>query len=399
MRRDLLDQLDCPLCQTGAGLEARVYAEEPAPGGSADIGEALLSCPECGRWWPISGGVADLVRDALREPERDAAFLARHGLSDSLRSPSAEISADDQRILDEGRHWGAFMRRFWDVGDRSIFDVRIKGTHPPYYVAGVAEPDDRDHDRRYGVWPDHLGAVVFPWLGQHAGRWGVEVGCGGGQYGLEAARQGVLMASTDPSFEALELARRHALEQGVAIDYLRAEPAHLPFRRGRFGLLLAKDSLHHVPDLEAVFPRLVALLTDDGEFGCYEHIGLSPWKRKLLGRLAPRLVEKMRRRWPLSDVPEELLRDSANEDVSMDAVEKAVRTHFEPLEELGEIFFYFEFEQLIHFAYGKRRWLTRLAGTGAYWAERLLMRPFQPVEHWAFHGRRKNAVNKREPGA
>ncbi|MCB2154960.1 methyltransferase domain-containing protein [bacterium] len=397
MREKLLELLDCPVCRAGGGLEAHVLERRQG----AELEEAVLTCGSCGRWFPVSGGVPDLVVDGLRDADADIAFLQRHaanlpaGLADSappvnLANPTIRRTPDQQRVFDEGVHWGAYMKHFWDVGDRSIFDVRKRGSHPSYYMAGILEPDERDTDREYGVFPNHVSRVLFPWLREHAGTWGIDVGCGGGQYGLEAARQGVRMVGCDPSMMELRLGLQHARDENVEIDYVRAEPEHPPFKPAVFDLMLAKDSLHHVPNLAAVFPTLLALLGPGAGFGCYEHIGASPLKRRVLEKISPPLVRKIKRRYPSVEIPPDLLRDSANEDVSMDQVRPAIRQHFRRLDEHGELRLYFDIEQLVHYAYGKRLWFTWLVGSTAYLIERLLLNPFQPIEHWAFHGRLKD---------
>ena len=390
MREKLLELLDCPVCRQGGGLTAHVIERHQG----AELEEAALQCPVCDRWFPLSGGIPDLVVDGLRDTEADLEFLRRHaallpkGLAEN--APAIERTPEQQRVFDEGVHWGEYMRHFWEAGDRSVFDVRKRGSHPAYYMAGILEPDERDRGRDYGVFPNHVAAVVFPWLREYAGRWGVDIGCGGGQYGLEAARQGVRMVGFDPSMTAIRLGLLHARQENVEIDYVRAEPAHPPFRPGSFDLLLAKDSLHHVPDLESVFGLLVKLLRPGGGLGCYEHIGQSPLKRKVLGRIAPPLIRKMLRRYPAVEIPPALLRDSANEDVSMHLVRPAVRKHFDRIREYGEMRLYVDIEQLVHYAYGKRLWLTWLTGQTTCALERFLLRFFQPVEHWAFHGRLKD---------
>ncbi|MEO8376342.1 MAG: Trm112 family protein, partial [Candidatus Sumerlaeota bacterium] len=202
MYRDTLAIVCCPCC--GDAVEAplavtRIFREAR----DGELIDAVLTCEKCERWFRVDQGIADLVRDELREIDREREFLQLHDCELSVKE--VKRSTADQRIVDEGDHWGRFMRRFWDVGDRSIFDIRVKGTHPPLFIAGVLEPDDRDSFRRWGIFPNRTGDLLFAGLRLMAGKWGVDVGCGGGQFGLEAARQGVQMTSFDPSFEEVRL--------------------------------------------------------------------------------------------------------------------------------------------------------------------------------------------------
>lgn len=340
-----------------------------------------------------------MVRDGLREVEAEEAFLARWGgrLPESVRRAgpggghweAGAVTEVDRRILEEGRHWGRFMRRFWDAGDRSIFDIRVKGTHPRFYFAGLLERDGRDGWRRWGFFTPRAGELLFGGLGGFAGRWAVDVGCGGGQFGLEAARRGVNVVGFDPSFEELALARRHAREAGVEnIEYLRGEPAHPPLREGGFDLLMAKDSLHHVPELGEVFPRLVELLGSDGEVVIHEHVATARVKEWLTGRLRGPLVAKMQRRYPASPIPGELHRASANEDVSAHLVEEVVAEHFHLTGRRHDLYMAMEWEALFWFAFGKRDWLARIVYPAAAALEALLLL-LGERQHVSMRGRRK----------
>lgn len=396
MLPDTLDLLQCPCCNDAAPLRV---AHEFLRSGDEWV-EAMLACASCGRWFRVESGIPDLVRDELREVEDELRFLERHrdriGAEELARLEPVRPgrkhptpSDADRRIIEEGRHWGRFMARFWDVGDRSIFDLRVKGTHPSFFVAGVLEPDDRDTWRRWSNFPPAAGDMCFGWLHRLEGKRGVDVGCGGGQFGLEAARRGLRMVGFDPSFEEVALARRHAREQGVGnIDYVRAEPAHPPFRAGSFDLFMAKDSLHHVPQLDVVFPRLLAIATRDAHVLIHEHVAKAELKGRLMSRLMPRAVEKIRRRWAKVEIPPELLRDSANEDVSAHLVRPAMEQLTDQIHSVESLFLAEELEMTAHYAFGKRRWVTALAYFGGWWLERLFL-ALGDRQHLTWHGTRR----------
>lgn len=380
MNEEALSRLRCPECGPEGHLTPGGVIVENEAG---EWEEALLRCSSCSRPFRVEEGVADLVRDGLREIEAEAAFFHRHGIAipeeihrrSALHPENASPDREaDLRIIEEGRHWGRFMRRFWDVGDRSIFDIREKGSHPPFYVAGVLEPDDRDTRRRWGVYPPRTGEACFSALAQLAGKWGVDVGCGGGQFGLEAAWQGVRMIGFDPSFEELSLARRHAREVGVSeIDYVRGEPANPPLAPGAFALLMAKDALHHVPGLREEFPRVLGALEPGARIIVHEHVARARLKEALLNRLRPAAVRKIRSRYRKVEVPEELLRDSANEDAGAEAVREVLDKHAVREGVIQELYLAEELEALAYFALGKRRWLAAIArGAG---------RVLEPVLH------------------
>ena len=390
-----IERLRCPVCGAQAPLRVEAALAKSAKG---ELLEGVLRCGACPRWFRVERGVADLVRDELREVADERVFLRKYEaqLPEGFVRSAQPVALDqsrpepneaDARIIAEGRHWGRFMRRFWDVGDRSIFDIRIKGTHPRYYLAGILERDDRDVTRRFSFFPPRVGAVLFTQLGEFRDRWGVDVGCGGGQMGLEAAYQGVQMIGLDPAFEALALARQHAREQKIeTIDYVRGEPSNPPLADGGFALLMAKDSLHHVPDLPRAMERVVALGEPGATLIVHEHIARADLKEAVMNRLRPRAIAKIRRRYPSIDIPGELLRDSANEDVSAHLVRAEVLRHCRVSEEANCLFLAEELEALAYYAFGKRRWFARLVRVaGAVMESALLMAGNR--QHWSARGR------------
>ncbi len=369
MYKSNLALLACPVCQeSSANLDVLTTLRKE----QKEMIDALIECASCGRIYLIEDGVADLVRDGVRDDVREKLFLEKYrsevdkvdsNISDRMERfwDSLERSDEERRILEEGLHWGRFMRRFWDVGDRSIFDLRSKGSHPPFYVKGVLEPDDRDSMKEWGVFANDVGDFLFARMHQLSPRKALDIGCGGGQFGLEAACQGLHVIGMDPGFEAIALARKHAREQKVKrIDYVRGEPSAMPFKKATFDLLMAKDSLHHVPDLSNVFPHILSVLTKQGLFVCHEHVSDSKLKQRVFERLGPWFLRKIGSRYPHHPIPDELLQDSANEDVSADQVVEVLNEQLEAVREKHNLFLKDDLELYVYFAFGKRKWFIRL---------------------------------------
>ncbi|MCX7766328.1 MAG: hypothetical protein N2246_06465, partial [Candidatus Sumerlaeia bacterium] len=167
-----------------------------------EIEEGVISCPQCGRWYAVMAGIPHLVRDGLRLVAEERDFLRRYqsclsaeiyesGVPVNLKSSTIKSSAEDEMILDEGRYWGSFFQAYYSAGDTSILDIRSRGKHPPFLNYGVIETDDLENKRRWGPWPRKTGQMLFTPIKQVRGTRGLDLGCGGGQFGLEAAYQGV----------------------------------------------------------------------------------------------------------------------------------------------------------------------------------------------------------------
>lgn len=102
-----------------------------------------------------------------------------------------------------------------------------------------------------------------------AGRRVLDVGCGGGLLAEGMARRGARVTGIDLAPGALEVARLHALESGIAVDYRQvaaesladAEPAS-------FDLVTCLEMLEHVPDPPAIVAALARLVRPGGDVIC-----------------------------------------------------------------------------------------------------------------------------------
>jgi 2-polyprenyl-6-hydroxyphenyl methylase/3-demethylubiquinone-9 3-methyltransferase len=94
----------------------------------------------------------------------------------------------------------------------------------------------------------------------------VDVGCGGGILSEAMARAGARVLGIDLSQACLEVARLHALEARIELDYrnvsaedlAREHPAH-------FDVVTCMELLEHVPDPAAMVGELASLVRPGGE--------------------------------------------------------------------------------------------------------------------------------------
>ena len=102
--------------------------------------------------------------------------------------------------------------------------------------------------------------------GALAGRAVVDVGCGGGLLAEAMAAQGARVVGLDLADELLNVARLHALESGVQVDYrLESAEAHAADHAGRYDVVTCMEMLEHVPDPGAVVAALGALVRPGGD--------------------------------------------------------------------------------------------------------------------------------------
>jgi len=98
-----------------------------------------------------------------------------------------------------------------------------------------------------------------------AGRRVLDVGCGGGLLSESLARAGAQVMGIDLAPGMVEVARLHAAEGGLAIDYRVASADELAQAGpGQFDVVTCMEMLEHVPDPAAMTASLVRLLAPGG---------------------------------------------------------------------------------------------------------------------------------------
>jgi 2-polyprenyl-6-hydroxyphenyl methylase/3-demethylubiquinone-9 3-methyltransferase len=97
------------------------------------------------------------------------------------------------------------------------------------------------------------------------GRRALDVGCGGGILTESLAREGARALGIDLAPAALEVARLHALEAGLALEYREISAEALAAEQpGGFDLVTCMEMLEHVPDPASVLAALARLVRPGG---------------------------------------------------------------------------------------------------------------------------------------
>jgi 2-polyprenyl-6-hydroxyphenyl methylase/3-demethylubiquinone-9 3-methyltransferase len=92
----------------------------------------------------------------------------------------------------------------------------------------------------------------------------LDLGCGGGLVTEPMARLGFEVTAIDASLESIEVARAHAEEQGLAIDYRQAQPEDLPCPDEGWDVVLALEIIEHVSDVNDFLSLAAALVRPGG---------------------------------------------------------------------------------------------------------------------------------------
>ncbi|MEQ9848741.1 bifunctional 2-polyprenyl-6-hydroxyphenol methylase/3-demethylubiquinol 3-O-methyltransferase UbiG [Pectobacterium brasiliense] len=114
-----------------------------------------------------------------------------------------------------------------------------------------------------------INPLRLGYISQHAeglfGKKVLDVGCGGGILAESMAREGADVTGLDMGAEPLQVARLHALESGVAVDYVQETvEAHAHAHPGLYDVVTCMEMLEHVPDPQSVVQACARLVKPGG---------------------------------------------------------------------------------------------------------------------------------------
>lgn len=92
----------------------------------------------------------------------------------------------------------------------------------------------------------------------------LDIGCGGGLLAEPLARLGAQVTGIDASERNIEIARAHADQGGLEIDYQATGAENLVQRNKRFDVVLNMEVVEHVADVSAFLGASLALLKPGG---------------------------------------------------------------------------------------------------------------------------------------
>lgn len=99
-----------------------------------------------------------------------------------------------------------------------------------------------------------------------AGKRVLDLGCGGGILSESLARAGAQVTAIDLSSQQIAVARLHALESGLDIDYRHIDSASLAAALpGSFDVVACMEMLEHVPDPAVILADCARLLKPNGD--------------------------------------------------------------------------------------------------------------------------------------
>lgn len=172
----------------------------------------------------------------------------------------------------------------------------------------------------YQWWPprdDHvilfkLNPLRFEFFDRYIPAWErvrvIDVGCGGGYACEYLARRGAVVNGTDLLTESLAEARRHAVENGLEIDYRVCTTRRLPFDNDSADVITCFDVLEHVADKPRLISEIHRILKPGGWL-FMDTFTKSFWSRLVivwLGEIIVRFIKRGTHDWRLFINPVDL---------------------------------------------------------------------------------------------
>lgn len=145
----------------------------------------------------------------------------------------------------EAAHFGALAADWWDPKGSSAMLHRLNPVRLGFIRAAV--------DAHFGS----DGTGLKPLAGKSA----LDVGCGAGLLCEPLARLGASVTGIDAAAENIEVAKRHAAQSGLDIDYRAGELSAQ--KLGKFDLVTSMEVIEHVADPAAFVTGLTAHLKPD----------------------------------------------------------------------------------------------------------------------------------------
>ncbi|OAT34112.1 3-demethylubiquinone-9 3-methyltransferase [Buttiauxella brennerae ATCC 51605] len=153
------------------------------------------------------------------------------------------MNAENQPVIqnvdhDEIAKFEAVASRWWDL-------------------EGEFKPLHRINPLRLGYISQRAGGLF--------GKTVLDVGCGGGILAESMAHEGATVTGLDMGFEPLQVAKLHALESGIQVDYVQETvEQHADKFAGKYDVVTCMEMLEHVPDPKSVVTACAKLVKPGG---------------------------------------------------------------------------------------------------------------------------------------
>ena len=156
--------------------------------------------------------------------------------------------SNDNVSEQEIARFNALAQEWWDPNGKYKTALAFNAARTEYMIAQLASCHQRDPSL-----PDCLAGLRI-----------LDVGCGGGLISEALAKRGATVTGVDASAMSIEVARRHAQQSGLSVDYRHCLAGQLLAEDERFDVVINAEVVEHVPDQAALINECARLVKPSG---------------------------------------------------------------------------------------------------------------------------------------
>ncbi len=165
--------------------------------------------------------------------------------SKAARIPIAENSTIDQAEID---HFTSLAQEWWNPVGKFKPLHKFNPTRLTYIREKLCEHFNRDIKS-----PEALKGIRV-----------LDIGCGGGLLSEPMARMGATVVGADASSTNIEVAKIHAEQSGVSVDYRATTAEDLAGAGEKFDVVLNMEVVEHVADVDLFMSECAAMVKPNG---------------------------------------------------------------------------------------------------------------------------------------
>lgn len=149
---------------------------------------------------------------------------------------------------EEVARFNALAEQWWDPNGKYKTALAFNQARTFYIIRQLARCHGRDPSEN-----DCLSGLTV-----------LDVGCGGGLISEALAKCGAVVTGVDASAMSIEIAKRHAEQSALSIDYRHCIASQLLEHNERFDAVINAEVVEHVPDQPALIHDCANLVKADG---------------------------------------------------------------------------------------------------------------------------------------
>lgn len=221
-------------------------------------------------------------------------MTAAHPASRTAASAASSPAAPQQPTIDaaEIAQFSAIAAVWWDPNGKTQALHKFNPVRVSYICEMVAKQFGRDPNA-----PDCLKGLRI-----------VDIGCGGGILCEPLARLGASVMGVDPAGPTIDVAKHHAAQGGLVIDYRCTTAEELADAGERFDVVISMETIEHVADVPLFVSRCAELVKPGGLFlACTINRTFKAWAFVIVGgEYVARWIAKGTHQYHKFVTPEEL---------------------------------------------------------------------------------------------